>query len=37
MGVIWYYAETNPTMSEMGRRTLQRILTDSGSPVGPGI
>ncbi|SEN06060.1 aminoglycoside phosphotransferase family protein [Actinacidiphila rubida] len=26
MGVVWYYAETNPTMSGMGRRTLDRIL-----------
>ncbi|MFI1722277.1 aminoglycoside phosphotransferase family protein [Streptomyces sp. NPDC020489] len=26
MGVLWYYAESNPTMSRMGRRTLDRIL-----------
>ncbi|MGW9132894.1 aminoglycoside phosphotransferase family protein [Streptomyces sp. NPDC055681] len=26
MGVVWYYIETNPTMSGMGRRTLDRIL-----------
>ncbi|MEV4264261.1 aminoglycoside phosphotransferase family protein [Kribbella sp. NPDC049584] len=26
MGVVWYYAETNPSMSRMGRRTLDRIL-----------
>jgi aminoglycoside phosphotransferase (APT) family kinase protein len=26
MGAIWYYVETNPTMSRMGRRTLQRIV-----------
>ncbi|MFJ6900790.1 aminoglycoside phosphotransferase family protein [Streptomyces hokutonensis] len=26
MGLVWYYAETNPTMSSMGRRTLDRIL-----------
>jgi aminoglycoside phosphotransferase (APT) family kinase protein len=26
MGVAWYYVETNPTMSRMGRRTLDRIL-----------
>lgn len=26
MGVIWYYVETNPPMSRMGRRTLDRIL-----------
>ncbi len=26
MGLVWYYAETNPTMSNLGRRTLDRIL-----------
>ncbi len=26
MGVVWYYVESNPTMSTMGRRTLARIL-----------
>ncbi|XUL86743.1 aminoglycoside phosphotransferase family protein [Streptomyces galilaeus] len=26
MGLVWYYVETNPTMSSMGRRTLDRIL-----------
>ena len=26
MGLVWYYAESNPTMSAMGRRTLDRIL-----------
>jgi aminoglycoside phosphotransferase (APT) family kinase protein len=26
MGVVWYYLESNPTMSAMGRRTLDRIL-----------
>lgn len=29
MGLVWYYAGTNPTMSLMGRRTLRRILGDS--------
>lgn len=28
MGAVWYYATTNPVMSEMGRRTLDRILAD---------
>lgn len=28
LGVVWYYAESNPTMSEMGRRTLSRIAAD---------
>ncbi|MFM9445821.1 aminoglycoside phosphotransferase family protein [Streptomyces acidiscabies] len=26
MGLVWYYAESNPPMSELGRRTLARIL-----------
>ncbi|MEU7634406.1 aminoglycoside phosphotransferase family protein [Nocardia sp. NPDC049220] len=26
VGVVWYYVESNPTMSRMGRRTLDRIL-----------
>ncbi|MCG7523538.1 aminoglycoside phosphotransferase family protein [Streptomyces sp. OfavH-34-F] len=26
MGLVWYYAESNPQMSAMGRRTLDRIL-----------
>ena len=25
MGLVWYYAHSNPAMSELGRRTLQRI------------
>ena len=29
MGVVWYYAETNPAMSRMGRTTLRRILADT--------
>ncbi|WP_432947047.1 aminoglycoside phosphotransferase family protein [Kribbella sp. CA-253562] len=28
MGVVWYYIESNPTMSRMGRRTLARILEE---------
>ncbi|WP_280466338.1 aminoglycoside phosphotransferase family protein [Nocardia brasiliensis] len=28
MGLVWYYATTNPTMSHLGRRTLTRILAD---------
>ncbi|GAA2208343.1 aminoglycoside phosphotransferase family protein [Nonomuraea monospora] len=27
MGLVWYYADSNPTMSAMGRRTLDRIMT----------
>ncbi|AZP15287.1 aminoglycoside phosphotransferase family protein [Streptomyces aquilus] len=26
MGLVWYYAESNPSMSSLGRRTLDRIL-----------
>jgi aminoglycoside phosphotransferase (APT) family kinase protein len=26
MGAYWYYADSNPDMSRMGRRTLERIL-----------
>ncbi|WP_080046578.1 aminoglycoside phosphotransferase family protein [[Actinomadura] parvosata] len=26
MGMVWYYVDSNPTMSETGRRTLDRIL-----------
>jgi aminoglycoside phosphotransferase (APT) family kinase protein len=25
MGLVWYYAETNPAMSQTGRRTLERL------------
>jgi aminoglycoside phosphotransferase (APT) family kinase protein len=28
MGAIWYYIESNPPMSRMGRHTLDRILAD---------
>jgi len=28
LGAAWYYADSNPTMSEMGRRTLARITAD---------
>jgi aminoglycoside phosphotransferase (APT) family kinase protein len=30
MGLVWYYADTNPVMSQMGRRTLDRI--QAGTP-----
>jgi aminoglycoside phosphotransferase (APT) family kinase protein len=29
MGLVWYYAHTNPAMSTIGQRTLDRILADS--------
>jgi hypothetical protein len=31
MGAVWYYAESNPAMSRMGTRTLERILADAGA------
>ena len=30
MGAFWYYTHTNPAMSRMGQRTLERIL--AGEP-----
>jgi aminoglycoside phosphotransferase (APT) family kinase protein len=32
MGAVWYYAESNPAMSEMGRRTLERIQEGTPPP-----
>jgi aminoglycoside phosphotransferase (APT) family kinase protein len=29
MGLVWYYVETNPPMSRLGRRTLERLLADA--------
>lgn len=29
MGLVWYYADSNPPMSRVGRRTLDRLLADS--------
>ena len=28
MGLVWYYAESNPSMSRWGRRTLDRLVRD---------
>lgn len=28
MGLVWYYRESNPEMSALGRSTLGRILSD---------
>ncbi|MFD7655960.1 aminoglycoside phosphotransferase family protein [Actinosynnema sp. NPDC059797] len=28
MGLVWYYAESNPVMSGLGRSTLARVLAD---------
>lgn len=27
MGLVWYYVESNPAMSRLGRRTLQRLVS----------
>jgi aminoglycoside phosphotransferase (APT) family kinase protein len=32
IGAAWYYVETNPAMSLMGRRTLHRIMAATSSP-----
>jgi aminoglycoside phosphotransferase (APT) family kinase protein len=29
MGLVWYYADSNPAMSRLGRRTLDRILAST--------
>jgi aminoglycoside phosphotransferase (APT) family kinase protein len=29
MGAVWYYATSNPAMSLMGRRTLERIMAET--------
>ena len=31
MGLVWYYAESNPTLSRLGRRTLDRLLATNAS------
>lgn len=31
MGAVWYYVESNPAMSRMGRRTLERIIRANAS------
>jgi len=31
MGLVWYYVDSNPAMSRMGRRTLERIVADGPS------
>ena len=32
MGAVWYYVRSNPAMSLMGQRTLQRIMADTSLP-----
>ena len=31
MGAVWYYVDSNPAMSRMGQRTLDRIMADESS------
>ncbi|MER7788799.1 aminoglycoside phosphotransferase family protein [Streptomyces sp. NPDC097640] len=31
MGLVWYYVESNPAMSRLGRRSLERILADTSA------
>jgi len=31
MGAVWYYFESNPAMSLMGQRTLERITADTST------
>jgi aminoglycoside phosphotransferase (APT) family kinase protein len=31
MGLVWYYAQTNPAMARMGRATLRRIEADEAA------
>lgn len=28
IGLVWYYTDSNPTMSALGRSTLNRLLAD---------
>ena len=34
MGLVWYYADSNPVMSRLGRTTLDRIMAASGTLSG---
>ena len=29
MGLVWYYAQSNRSMSRLGERTLDRLLADT--------
>ena len=38
MGLVWYYVDSNPPMSAMGRRTLDRIMAAGRRPAQmPGV
>ncbi|XVS68238.1 aminoglycoside phosphotransferase family protein [Actinosynnema sp. CA-299493] len=32
MGLVWYYVDSNPSLSRMGRRTLERLTADAARP-----
>jgi aminoglycoside phosphotransferase (APT) family kinase protein len=34
MGLVWYYADSNPVMSRLGRTTLDRIMSAAGALPG---
>jgi aminoglycoside phosphotransferase (APT) family kinase protein len=34
MGLVWYYLDSNPSMSGLGRRTLDRLLEDEATDRG---
>jgi aminoglycoside phosphotransferase (APT) family kinase protein len=34
MGLVWYYQASNPRMSHMGRRTIERVLADEAGVGG---
>jgi aminoglycoside phosphotransferase (APT) family kinase protein len=36
IGLVWYYAESNPAMSQLGRSTLARLMADETQKSGPG-
>ena len=29
IGLVWYYRESNPVMGDLGRSTMDRLLTDA--------
>ena len=37
MGLVWYYRETNPTMSRTGRRTRGKTSSGAGGAPSPSI
>jgi hypothetical protein len=36
MGLVWYYADSNPAMAGVGRRTLDRLIADERPLPAPG-